>query len=164
MLKLLGSLCILGGGAAAVVQRLRDRRQMLSRLRVLIGGLERLGWEIRLNRTPLPRALRRAGESGGAAAVFFGAVADDLCAGGDLASAWRRSAAAAGLDGGDRPALEEAGDGLRGDEEIACKAIDLARSRLDKSLGEKLAAQAEEERRTTALGLCAAALAVILLI
>ena len=61
MLKLLGSVCILGGSVLAVWQQLRERRRRQEVLADLIAALRQMAEEIRLVRTPLPQLLEQAG-------------------------------------------------------------------------------------------------------
>ena len=75
MLKLLGSLCVVSGGALAwYFQRAERRRERNTRLDFQ-RAFRRMSEEVRMARTPLPVLLRAlAGDCGEPAAVFFEAV------------------------------------------------------------------------------------------
>lgn len=163
MLKLLGSLCILGAGGAAGAAQLRRMRRELTVLRELTGALDVLEGEIRFSRTALPLALRRAGR-GRDVCGFFEAAAAALMEGESPAAAFRRCAAALPIQTTDRMALAEAGKGLLGDETEACGALRAAGKMLEQSLREKSGRQAETEKRTAAVWLSGAALLILVLL
>lgn len=165
MVKLLGSLCILSGGAMARWVHLSERRRRRDTLADLVTALRRMGEEIRMARTALPDLLERlSGDCGPDAAAFFRAAAAAARRGEDLSRAWNAAAAALPLSPGDRTGLQTLGEDLRGDEEKVCKAVSLVTYGLAKSAEEQARRQPAEDRRATALCFSAAALLVILLI
>lgn len=165
MVKLLGSLCILSGGAAAWWVQAAERRRKRETLSDLLTALRRMAEEIRMARTPLPDLLESlARDCGPDAAAFFRASAGAVRQGGDLSKAWAAAAEALPLSGGDKAGLQDLGKDLRGDEENVCKAVSLVIYGLAKSAEEQDRRRPQEERRATALCFSAAALLVILLI
>ena len=82
--------------------------------------------------------------------------------GGSPRRAWEEAAGALPLEEADREAL--AGLTLSGDEERVRREAELARVRLERSLAALEARRPEDEKRSAALCLSAAALLVILLI
>ena len=165
MVKLLGSLCILSGGAIARWVQISERRRRQDALADLLTALRRMGEEIRMARTALPDLLEGlSGDCGADAAAFFQTVAAAARRGEDLAQVWAAAAAALPLSPGDRTSLQPLGKDLRGDEEKVCKAISLVIYSLAKSAEEQERRRPAEERRATALCFSAAALLVILLI
>lgn len=165
MLKLLGSLCILAGGALARWLDLAGRRRKRDTLSDLLSALQRMGETVRMARTPLPILLNTlARDCGPEAASFFSGTANAARRGESLPEAWRSLAERLPLDGTDRGVIASLGCSLQGDEEMVCKAVSAAVSRLSGSLEETRQKRAEEEKRATALWFSAAALLVILLI
>ncbi|MDO4315906.1 MAG: stage III sporulation protein AB [Oscillospiraceae bacterium] len=165
MVKLLGSLCILAGGAMVRWVQASERRRRRDTLSGLLAALRRMAEEIRMARTPLPDLLERLSRDCGAeTAAFFHAAASAARQDGELSGAWATAAEALPLADGDRAALRDLGKDLRGDEEKVCKAISLVIYSLAKSAEEQDRNRAQEERRATALCFSAAALLVILLI
>lgn len=165
MLKLLGSLCIFLAGGTVWRMRLQSLRRELSLLRDFMEALEEMASGIRLERTPMPRLLRRAAQGRGReAAAFFQAVERSVAAGTELPQAWRTAAGALALPEQPREALVELGRKLTGDEEEACKGIQLACNSLARCFEEQKRQQPDMEKRSTALCFSAAALLVILLI
>ena len=137
MVKLVGAVCILGAGTWAWRRSAAERRRELDTLADLTALLDRMGEEIRLRRTSLPRLL---GQS------------------------WRSAAEALPLGPESRTALTALGDSLQGDEESVCKALTLAGKILEKNLAAARDHRQETEKRSAALWLSSAALLVILLI
>ena len=165
MVKLLGAVCILGAGGWVWRRGAAERRRSLDALADVIALLERMGQEIRLRRTGLPRLLE-ALSRGRTAEVrgFCGAVAAAMDRDAPLGESWRSAAEDLPLDPEERRALASLGEALQGDEESVCKAISLTNQSLRKSLEEARNRRAERERRAGALWLSGAALLVILLI
>ena len=165
MLKVLGCVCILGGGALARWRCLTERGRRLDTLSDLLSALRRMGEEIRMARTPLPPLLDRLAEGcGQEAGTFLRAAAAGLRRGEDLTMVWRSALETLALPAPCHSALAELGEALHGDEESVCKAISLAGSVLARELEEALRRRPEEDRRATALWLSAAALLAIVLV
>lgn len=165
MVKLLGSLCVLAGGAMVRWVQAAERRHRRDTLSDLLTALRRMAEEIRMARTPLPDLLERlARDCGPDCAAFFHAVSDAARQGGEVSAVWASAAEGLPLSDGDRAALRDLGDNLRGDEEKVCKAVSLVIYSLTKSAEEQDRNRPQEDRRATALCFSAAALLVILLI
>lgn len=165
MLKLLGSLCVVSGGALAwYIQRLERRRER-DTLSDIQRAFRRMGEEIRMTRTPLPALLRAlAGDCGEPAAVFFEAASRAAAGGEDLPGIWRAQAEALPLQERDKSVVSALVQSLQGDEENTCKAISHVTYELAKSAEEAERKRPEEEKRAAALWFSASALLVILLI
>ena len=146
MVKLVGAVCILGAGTWAWRRSAAERRRELDTLADLTALLDRMGEEIRLRRTSLPRLL------------------GSLARGAPLGQSWRSAAEALPLGPESRTALTALGDSLQGDEESVCKALTLAGKILEKNLAAARDHRQETEKRSAALWLSSAALLVILLI
>lgn len=165
MLKLLGSLCILGGGVLARYAQAAERRREMDTLSDLLWALRRMAEEIRMARTPLPLLLERLSQGcGGEAEVFFRESSAAARRGEALGAAWRRGAERLPLPAASAAALKELGDSLSGDEETVCKGISLAVYALAKDVEERDRRRPEEARQSAALWFSGAALLVILLI
>ena len=165
MLKLLGSLCILGGGVLARYFQASERRREMDTLSDLRRALERAGEEIRMARTPMPLLLERLSQGcGETAGTFFRAASAAARRGESLGTAWRREAETLPLSAAASSALAELGEDLCGDEESICKAISLVIYSLAKDAEERTRRRPEEARQSAALWLSGAALLVILLI
>lgn len=165
MLKLTGSVLILGSGVLLRYLQAAQRRREMDTLSDLLASLRHMAEEIRMARTPLPVLLGRlAGDCGPDAAAFFTAAADAARRGESLAAAWRQEAGRLPLSASGQAALRELGGSLHGDEESICKAISLVAYSLAQEAEERRGRQGEEARRATALCLSGAALLVILLI
>ena len=165
MMKFMGSVCIFSGGLMTVLLQLRERRRTRSALTELLFALRRMGEEVRLCRTPLPRLLQTLSAScNGDAAAFFMAVGDGLRCGEDAETLWRQHTARLPLPVAAQQALAAVGNALRGDEENMCKVISLAILELEKYAAEWDKQRPETEKRAAALWLSGAALLVILLI
>ena len=165
MLKLLGSACILAGGALAQAARLSDRRRQWDTLSDMLSALRQMGEEIRLARTPMPLLLEYlAKDRCPDAAAFFNQTAEELRRGDSLAAAWQRGISGLPLPLEDIRVLEPLGAALGGDEDQACKALAQSAYELAKHAEERAAARKAEDRRAAALCFSAAALLVILLI
>ena len=165
MLKLLGCLCIFGGGAYVRWSHVREGRRELETLAALAAALEQMSQEVHMARTPMPRLLAAVARCrSGAAADFFAGAAEALRQGIPAGQAWRQAARGLPLSPEDRAVLAEVGNCLQGDEERLCVGLTQAARRLADSLEDKRRTRAEREKRTTALCFSAAALLVILLI
>lgn len=165
MLKILGSACVLGGGALARSIQAAERRREMDTLSDLLWGLRRMAEEIRMARTPLPLLLERLSQGcGREAGAFFQAVSDAARRGEDLGRTWRSAAGALPLSGTSAAALAELGENLHGDEENICKAISLVIYSMAQDAEERTRRRPEESRQAAALWFSGAALLVILLI
>lgn len=165
MIKLMGSVCILSGGLMTVLLQLRERRRIRRLLADLLSALRRMGEEIRLCRTPLPRLLKSLSAFCGTdVASFFSSVEEGLCHGEDAETLWRQHTARLPLPVAAKQALAEVGSALHGDEENVCKAISLVITELQICAAEWDKQRPEAEKRAAALWLSGAALLVILLI
>ena len=161
----IGAVFVLGAAAWGWRHQARERRRRWDTLGDLIRLLNRMGEEIRLRRTSLPRLLEFLGHGRTpAVAAFCAAAAGAMNRGEPLAEAWRAASGALPLGAEDRSAFLVLGESLQGDEEQVCKAISLAARFLARSLEEARARRRETERREAALWLSAGALLVILLI
>ena len=165
MIKLAGSLCILGGGVLARYLQAAARRREMDTLSDLLSVLRRMAEEIRMARTPLPALLNQLAMGCGAETEAFLRAAAAAAGGGEgLRETWRREAEKLPLPEGARAAMLRLGERLCGDEESICKAILLAEHSLAREESEYIRRQPEADRRATALCLSGAALLVILLI
>ena len=171
MVKLVGAVCILGAGTWAWRRSAAERRRELDTLADLTALLDRMGEEIRLRRTSLPRLLGSLGrDRTGPVRDFCTSVAASLARGAPLGQlqivgqSWRSAAEALPLGPESRTALTALGDSLQGDEESVCKALTLAGKILEKNLAAARDHRQETEKRSAALWLSSAALLVILLI
>lgn len=165
MLKLLGCLLIVSGGALAWYLQLAERRRKRNTMSGLQTAFRRMGEEVRMARTPLPKLLGAlAADCGPEGAAFFAVVSEAAARGEGLTETWRRAAETLPLDEGAKAAVSELGKELQGDEEKVCKAISHAIYLLAQAAGEMERKRPEEERRAAALWFSASALLVILLI
>lgn len=163
MLRALGSLLILCGGGMAYLMQRRERRRRREVLWDLRRALERVGEEIRMARTPLPRLLESlAGDCGPDASALLRTAASAAAQGEDLTEIWRRGAAALPLEERAMTALSELN--LRGDEENICKEVSLVTNCLADCYEQMERRRSEEDKRAAALCFSGAALLVILLI
>lgn len=164
MLKLLGSVLVVSGGALAWALQCAERRRKRDTLSDFRTALRRMGEEVRMTRTPLPALLESlAADCGPEAAAFFTAVSKAAGQGERLPQVWQDQAAALSLSEGDKSAVLHLGNDLQGDEEKICKAISHVTYQLAKSDEETERKRPEEEKRSAALWFSAAALLVILL-
>ena len=165
MLKLVGSVHVLAGGVLTQTIRLAERRRQWDTLSALLSALRQMAEEIRLTRRPmLPLLEELQTDCGGAVSAFFGIVGEGLRRREPLPSAWRRACERLELPVDGRETLAALGASLGGDEEQACKALELAIRTLEKAAGERAAERRAEDRRAAALCFSASALLVILLI
>ena len=162
-MKLVGSLCILAGGALAWQRQHRERRRRRDTLSDLIHALGRMSEEIRMARTAMPSLLTQlAADCRGDAATLFCRTAQAARRGEPLEAAWRHEAASLPLEAREIEVLQ--GLSLHGDEVDICKGVSLVISCLTKALEDWDRARPEAERRAAALCFSGAALLVILLI
>ena len=164
-MKLAGAACVLGAALWGWRRGARERRRRWDTLADLVRLLDRMGEEIRLRRTSLPRLLRQlAADRGPVCRSFCEAAAGVMERGEPLESGWRSAAEALPLAAEDREVLAELGGSLTGDEEQVCKAVSLTRDSLARSLETARSRREETEKREAAVWLSAGALLVILLI
>lgn len=165
MLKLLGSLCVVSGGALAWYLQKAERRRQRDTLSDLQRAFRQMGEEVRMARTPLPALLKAlAGDCGEPAAAFFEAASRAAAGGEDLPRVWQEQAKALPLRERDKSVVSTLVQSLQGDEENTCKAISHVTYELAKSAEEAERKRPEEEKRAAALWFSASALLVILLI
>ncbi|MCF2664311.1 hypothetical protein JQM66_07005 [Oscillibacter valericigenes] len=164
MLKLLGSVCVLGGGALYWLIALAERRRTRTALGDLLSALRRMREEIRMARTPLPLLLETLGSDcrGLETAALFQRSAEAALQGEGLETVWRDGVRLLPLAPREREVLENLT--LRGDEESICKGISLVITDLARGIEELERQRPERDRRTAALCFSGAALLVILLI
>lgn len=165
MRKLIGSICVLGGGAWVYftqrAQRLRQRDTLLD----LIAVLELMGEEIRRVRTPLPLLLEALSKGHSpSVSAFLARTAKGLHKGEPLDALWRREVKTLPLPPEEIRVLCVLGVPLGGDEEQACKALALAAAQLSRHCEERAAVWRDQDRQAAAVCFSAAALLVILLI
>ena len=164
MLKLLGSVCVLGGGALCWLIALAEQRRTRTALGDLLATLRRMREEIRMARTPLPLLLETLGSDcrGLETAALFQRSAEAALQGEGLETVWRDGVRLLPLAPREREVLENLT--LRGDEESICKGISLVITDLARGIEELERQRPERDRRTAALCFSGAALLVILLI
>lgn len=163
MLKLAGSICILAGGALVWWLLTMERRRRRNTLQDLMVAFRKMGEEIRIMRTPLPRLMEAlAADCTGEAADLFRSTGEAARQGKGMTEIWRQSTDVLPLSFRDREIIR--GLDLQGDEEKVCKEISLVVQRLAGSAASMERTGPEETRRTTALCFSGAALLVILLI
>lgn len=165
MLKLVGSMCILGAGFLLRTFQVQEHRRGIAALRDLLASLARMESEIRLNRTPLPRMLERLGaDCGSDVKAFFCTVSEAVREGEHLPAAWRSAAVSLPISPAGQASVAGISQKLGGDEEEICNGILLVSNSLKGELEQKLTGQADFEKRCTAFCLSGAALLAILLI
>ena len=164
MVKILGSICVLGGGALAWWIQMSERQRKRDTLSELVMVLRRMQEEIRMTRTPLPLLLETLSADCRESQVvhMLRQVAEAARQGEELGKVWRQAVANLPLEPRDREVLDRVD--LHGDEENVCKGISLVIYELAKSAEDLEKRRPEEARRTSALCFSAAALLVILLI
>lgn len=164
MLKLMGSGCVMGAGVWLLRNITVEERRRTAVLRDLEAALEVMADEIRINRTPMPRLLLKAGTGRcGEVMDFFMAVRMDSRTRG-LSAAWRGAAAALPLPEQEKQALAGLGGCLTGDEEQICRGLLTVSQQLGCALKRQRETAAERGKRSAALCLSGAALMIILLI
>ena len=164
MLKLLGACCVICAGAWVYLSTAVEERRRLEVLRRLAAALETMGDEIRMNRTPIPRLLKKL-EAGGKDEVsaFFTSVRF-LCEEIALTDAWRHAAEQLPLPETVKGAFLELGNCLSGDEERACRGITFLKEQLRRELECRRSRVMEAMRYRAAVCFSAAAMVIILLI
>ncbi|MCI2056893.1 MAG: stage III sporulation protein AB [Oscillibacter sp.] len=164
MLKILGGACILAAAGAVRTMQVRSLRREISILYGLAAGLEEMENEIRVNRTPLPRLLKKAGfDRGRDVDAFFKTGANALKNGDTFLPAWDCAVDELPVARKEKSILHETGRSLCGDEQQACQGLTLAYQSLRHTLQEKQRAGRDFEKRVTALCFSGAALLIILL-
>ena len=164
MLKLMGSGCVMSAGIWLLWKITGEERRRTAVLRDLAAALDIMANEIRMNRTPMPRLLLKAGAGRvGEVMDFFATV---RMSGGEMgfSAAWGRAAAALPLPELEKQSFSDLGHCLTGDEEQACSGLVSVSQQLDRELKRRRESAAENGRRNAALCLSGAALMIILLI
>lgn len=165
MIKLLGSLCILGGGGLAWWLQMAERRRRRDALADVLYVLRRMTEEIRMTRSSLPTLWEKAAQDCSAEVqAFFIKMAEAVRRGEEVPKVWEREAQGLPLSPQERKCVASLGLELHGDEENICKAISLVIYDLAKALTKLQEDRRMEEQRTTALCFSSAALLIILLI
>lgn len=164
MLKLVGCVCVMGSGTWLWWRLLCERRRRMTALEDLVSALELMINEIRMNRTPMPRLLLRAGAGRCDVVMGFFAAVRKACGDVGLAEAWKREAEGLLLAETERRAMCALGNALTGDEAQACRGMELVSKQLSEALGKQKEAAAETVRRQAALCFSGAALLTILLV
>ena len=163
MMKILGSLLVLGGGGLFwwfQMQERRGRRAVLAELTLVLRNMQE---EIRMTRMPLPDLLEKmAGQCGTETAELLRDLAAAAAGGESVDAAWEDGVCRLPISGREREILLELSFG--GDEEKVCKETSRALYRLANCMEELDRSRAEEEKRVAALCFSGAALLVILLI
>lgn len=165
MIKLLGSLCILSGGALIWRTQMTERRRRMEILTDLLYVLRRMTEEIRMARTPLPTLWKKLSEDCGSdVRCFFEKTAESVEQGNELSEVWRAKVGELPIAPEVRKCVANLGSELHGDEESICKALSLVTYELSKYSAKSQDERRMEEQRTTALCFSGAALLIILLI
>lgn len=164
MLKLLGGCCVICAGVWIFLSAASEERRGLELLRRLAAALETMGDEIRMNRTPIPRLLKKL-EAGGKDEVsaFFASVRL-LCEEIALTDAWRHAAEQLPLPETVEGAFLELGNCLSGDEEQACRGIAFLKEQLRRELECRRTRMTEAIRYRAAICFSTTAMVIILLI
>lgn len=165
MIKLLGSLLVLGGFAAAWAEELNRWRRERETLAQLIGALGALSDRIRLTRLPLPRILRELGEArAGAVGAWLTETAAALEGGAALKNAWETSCKYLPVEDKIQKIVGELGYKLSGDEMEICEGISLVTDWLNRELVERNRKKQDWTRQAGAICFSGAALLIILLL
>lgn len=163
MIKVFGSLLVLGGGGLLWCLQMQVRRSRRTVLMDLMLVLRRMQEEIRMMRTPLPELLGKQAEHCGAdTAKLLRDMAEAAAEGEPVDAAWWAGVCRLPISGQEQEIL--LGLSFSGDEETVCKETALVLYRLSNCAEELERSRAEEEKRTAALCFSGAALLVILLI
>lgn len=165
MLKLLGSLCVLGGGFLLRWIRLAECRRKRDTLSELACALRRMSEEIRSARKPLPVLLAQLAETCETeAGSLFAAAAEASGEEAGVERAWREATETLPLSRRTKHDFAELGADLRGDEQQICNAISLVMLRISEDAEEWDRNFRADGQRISALCLSGAALLVILLV
>ena len=163
MIKILGSLFVLGGGALLWwfhMQARRGRRAVLSDLMLVLRNMQE---EIRMTRMPLPDLFEKmAGQYGMETTELLRDLAAAAAGGNSVDAVWKEGVRRLPISGREQEVLSELS--FSGDEEKVCKEMSNALYRLANCAEELDHSRAEEEKRVAALCFSGAALLVILLI
>ena len=164
MLKLLGACCVICAGVWVYLSAAAEERRRLEVLRQLAAALETMSDEIRMNRTPMPRLLKKlaAGHTDDVCAFFVEVYS--LCQEMELTDAWRCAAKELSLPEKVRETFGELGSCLVGDEERVCRGMAFLTEQLRQELELRRARLTEVLRRRSAFCFSGAALLIILLI
>lgn len=164
MLKLMGSGCVMGAGFWLLWNITAEERRRTAMLRELTAALEAMADDIRMNRTPMPRLLLKAGTGRNREVMDFFAAVRMSGRNLGLSAAWRRAAEGLPLPEQEKRVFSELGHCLTGDEEQACRGLLFVSQQLDSAWKRQREGAAEAGRRNAALCLSGAALMIILMI
>lgn len=165
MQRLIGSLCVLGGGFLLRWIRLAECRRKRDTLSELACALRRMSEEIRSTRKPLPILLSRLAETCETeAGTLFSAAAEASGEEEGVERVWREVTEMLPLSRKAKHDFAELGADLRGDEEQICNAISLVMMRISEDAEEWDKNFRADGQRISALCFSGAALLVILLI
>lgn len=165
MLKLIGSICIIGSGISMLRQKKKANQQRYEILTNMVLALRNMQEGVRLARAPLPELLNQIAEGYGRETTrFFQRIVFELQDGKDAVSAWKSACLDLPIQKSEQTAISAVAECLRNDEESICKGIELAINTLRNARSEWDKHRAEEEQRTAALYISSAMLLVILLI
>ena len=164
-LKIIGAALLAAAGFGLGLGRLGTARRSIALLKDIDAALGRLGAEIALLRRPVPEVFMSLAESGPKLTLGFFAFLGAECECSPLQETWGRAVGLLGLRQEERRMLEGLGGVLgRYEAERQSAEVELVRSQLRAS-AEKLERELEGALRTyPALGLCAGAIAALLLI
>jgi len=164
MLKLIGCGCVLTAGVRLFWRTTAEERRRAAVLYDLAMALEFMADEIRMNRTPIPRLLLKAGTDRCSEVMDYFAKVRISSREMGLSAAWRQASDMLSLPEQEQKAFWELGSCLTGDEEQACRGLRSVSEQLDRALKRRRAVATENTKRNAALCLSGAALMIILLI
>ena len=164
MLKWIGGGCVMTAGAWLFCRIAAEERRRITVLRDLVAALENMADEIRMNRTPMPRLLVKAGIDRNADVKDFFDMVQMSAGEKGFSTAWRQAALPLPLPEKETQALSELGNCLTGDEEQACRGLLSVIAQLNRELNRRHESAAEVTKRNCALCFSGAALMIILLI
>ena len=164
MTRLLGALCILGGGLTLRGVVLRERRTTLETLDGLLDALDRMGTAIRLRRTPLPELLwELEALNAFQAALFFHRLRLRAETGSLSPETWVQAANQLPIPALCQDRMGKLGQALRGDELAALRALEAVSDSLQTERQRLRDTQKQDNQRTGVCTVSAALLLIILL-
>lgn len=163
MIRLLGSICVLGGGFLGIWFQMQERKRRGETFREIVRGLRHMAEEIRMSRMSLPGIFETLSNvCDGEAVGLFRRTSEQMQQGEAPKAVWWREVERLSLSDEDKVVLENLD--FQGDEEKVCKELFLVISELTRNEGERKQHEHQEVKRAAALWMSAAALLVILLI
>lgn len=163
MIKVVGSLMILGGGGLFWWYQRQERRKRRRILADLLRILRRMQEEIRMTRTPLLELLEKmVGHCGTEVTELLQDIAAAAAAGQSVDLVWVTGVCRLPVSNREQEILQQLS--FNGDEDKLCKEISLVLYGLSNCVEELDRSRAEEEKQEAALCFSGAALLVILLI